>query len=81
MNAFDCAETFRRLADYLDKELTAEEIRLVEAHLEQCEMCASEYRFEGSLLRDLKEKARAGAAPPELRASVEKLLQQARQRE
>ena len=30
---FNCAETYRRLQDYLDRELTTAEIAAVEAHL------------------------------------------------
>jgi anti-sigma factor (TIGR02949 family) len=47
----DCAETFRLMQDYLDRELSPEEARLVEEHLAGCGICAEEYIFEGSLLR------------------------------
>ena len=74
----DCAETFHRLADYLDRELTPEETALVERHIALCADCAAEYRFEESLLRELKAKARSGAAPRELRATVLEILAKAR---
>jgi len=67
---FTCEEVFQRLNDYLDKELTDREIRLVEEHLETCAVCASEYRFEGQLLESLRAKLRNPNLPPDL---VEKI--------
>ncbi|RYD47247.1 MAG: hypothetical protein EOP83_28315 [Verrucomicrobiaceae bacterium] len=46
----DCEATFRRMQDYLDRELSSEEVSLVQEHLEGCGMCAEEYRFEASIL-------------------------------
>ncbi len=41
-----CEEVFARLDDYVDRELSAEEARLVEEHCAVCDVCAREYRFE-----------------------------------
>lgn len=49
--SLDCEATFRAMQDYLDRELSPEEMERVQAHLEGCGMCAEEYRFEASLLR------------------------------
>lgn len=51
-----CEETFRRLDDYLDRELSGGERALVERHLDSCAECADEYRFEASVLDALREK-------------------------
>ncbi len=51
---FSCAETFRRLQDYLDRELSPAETAAVEAHLAECGVCAEEYRFEASVLRHVR---------------------------
>ena len=51
---FDCEETFRRLDDYVDRALAANERRLVEEHLVTCLQCAREYRFE----RDVVDQVR-----------------------
>lgn len=75
---FDCAETFKRLADYLDRELSPEEVERVDAHLAICEICAAEYRFEATLLAAIKEKARAARAPESLRRAVLDILAKAR---
>lgn len=68
--ACDCEEAFRRLGDYLDRELSADEIEMVKAHLELCQTCAVEFRFEESLLLELKAKARQAPTPPELLESI-----------
>ena len=53
---FDCAEAFRRLDDYVDRELNAGEAELVREHLEMCEHCAEEFKFENVVLVSLREK-------------------------
>lgn len=50
MSKFNCAETFRRLQDYLDRELSEQELELVEEHLAECGVCAEDFRFEASVL-------------------------------
>lgn len=47
----DCLETFRRMQDFLDRELSPEESLLVQEHLDGCGVCAEEYLFEASILR------------------------------
>lgn len=76
-SCYDCEEAFRRLGDYLDRELTQTEIFLVREHLETCQHCAMEFKFEESLLIELKAKARQSKAPPDLLASVLKTLDEA----
>lgn len=51
-----CEEAFKRLDDFLDRELTADEMELVKKHLETCAGCASEFRFEGTVLQSLRDK-------------------------
>jgi len=65
-----CEQVFRRLDDYLDRELSPTERTRVEEHLQFCEMCASEYRFEASFLVQVREKVRRIAAPPEVRSRL-----------
>ncbi len=62
----DCAEAFRRLDDYVDRELSADELRLVSEHLAICQMCASEFTFEASILEGVRDRLRRIAAPPGL---------------
>ena len=44
------------LDDYLDRELSPREIQLVERHLRICHHCTQVFAFEGTFLRDLKDK-------------------------
>lgn len=60
---FDCREFFARLEDYVDRELSADDIRRIEEHLAICEPCTREYRFEYRLLCALKAKLRCVNAP------------------
>ncbi|AHG89421.1 putative transmembrane anti-sigma factor [Gemmatirosa kalamazoonensis] len=53
-----CEEAFRRLDDFLDRELSAAETELVHEHLEICAGCAREFRFEASVLRGVRAKLR-----------------------
>jgi mycothiol system anti-sigma-R factor len=72
-----CAETFRRLDDYVDRELSAEEVRLVQEHLRTCAVCASEYAFEASVLEQVRAKLRRIKAPPELLQRISQKLREA----
>lgn len=65
-----CEDLFRKLDDYLDRELSPDEARLVREHLETCAVCAAEYRFEASVLTNVREKLRHIAAPPDLLARI-----------
>ena len=61
-----CEETFRRLDDYLDRELSPDEMEAVRRHLERCAICAAEYRFDETVLRQVREKIAHVKAPPGL---------------
>jgi anti-sigma factor (TIGR02949 family) len=74
IDRYTCEEAFRRLDDYLDRELPESERALVKQHLETCAVCASEYTFEESVLVQLKEKARKLSAPPDLLSRISRKL-------
>jgi anti-sigma factor (TIGR02949 family) len=63
---YTCEDVFRRLDDYLDRELSADEIRLVEEHLKVCAMCAREHAFEEGVIRHVRAKLQRLAVPPDL---------------
>jgi mycothiol system anti-sigma-R factor len=69
-NRLTCEEVFARLDDYVDRELSSEEIRLVREHLETCAACASEHRFESHVLDGVRSKLRRIAMPDHLRDSI-----------
>jgi anti-sigma factor (TIGR02949 family) len=67
---FTCEEVFARLDDYLDRELTPDEMRRVEEHLATCAACASEYRFEAGVLQGVRDKLSRLAVPKDLMARI-----------
>ena len=71
----DCREVFRRLDDYIDRELSPEEARTVLSHLEHCAACAEEFAVERDVLDTLKEKLRHIAAPPGLMERIAQRLE------
>ena len=74
---FDCAEAFRRLDDYMDRELNAGETELVREHLETCQMCAAEFKFEGAVLVCLREKLAHIEVPADLLEKLRAVLDKA----
>lgn len=70
MTRFNCDETFRRLDDYVDRELDPAERAAVEAHLEVCAMCAAEFGLEREVLDDLRDKLRRISVPAGLRERI-----------
>lgn len=65
-----CTEIFHRLDDYLDRALSAEELRVVRQHLDACVTCAREYRFEERVLNDMRAKLTHLDVAPGLRERV-----------
>ena len=76
-----CEEMFRRLDDYMDRELSADQAALVREHLEVCAVCAAEYAFESSMLRSVREKLNRIAAPPDLMRKISARLAEAERRD
>ncbi len=70
LDRYSCEEVFRRLDDYVDRELSADEVRKVEEHLATCAECTSEYRFEINLLSELKERLNRITAPAALLETI-----------
>ena len=67
---FDCDQAFARIADYLDRELDAEEMRMVREHLETCAVCAREFHYEASVLQEIRRKLDHIDLPPDLIARI-----------
>jgi len=66
----DCREVFRRLDDYLDGVLPADEVAGMRDHLDACSHCADEYGFGAGMVAELKAKLRAVECPDRLRAWI-----------
>lgn len=80
-NRLTCEEAFRRLDDYLDRELGPGETAEVQGHLEVCARCAGEFGIEAEVLDAVREKLRRIAAPPDLMAAISAKLAGAREAE
>jgi anti-sigma factor (TIGR02949 family) len=78
IDRYTCQETFSRLNDYLDRELSPEEMRLVEEHLAVCAFCVLEFAFEANVLREVRSKVQSIQAPEGLMSKVRGALAQAR---
>jgi len=76
-----CIEVFNRLDDYLDRNLSDEELTLVARHLDECLMCANEYRFEAKVLEGLKARLRRIEMPAHLMSSIKQRLEAESSRE
>ncbi|NLC58318.1 MAG: anti-sigma factor [Armatimonadetes bacterium] len=71
-----CLGVMQALDDYLSRELTPEEARQVDEHLELCELCMSHFQFERALVMHIRKKAQEVRAPATLRARVLSMLDQ-----
>lgn len=70
----NCAETFGRLDDYVDRELSAGDLAAVEEHLERCAMCADEFVVERDLLDAIRAKLTRLRMPAGLMARISSRL-------
>ena len=70
LDRMTCESAFRRLDDFLDRQLGADDMRLVEEHLHICEACAREFAFEASVLSGVRQKLQAIAMPQDLLARI-----------
>ena len=77
MSEYCCQEAFKRLDDFLDRELTTEEMVLVKNHLETCAECAEEFKFEGKVVSKLREKLNHIDLPCDLLDKIRSALDKA----
>jgi anti-sigma factor (TIGR02949 family) len=71
----NCKQCVDRLGDFVDRELSTEELAAVEQHLEQCFGCSREFRFEGAVLESIKVTLRRVQAPPSLLEKIRRGLE------
>ena len=65
-----CEAILRRLDDYIDRELSPAELRLVERHIEDCLRCGGRFRFEISLIQGMRSRLRRICLPSDLMTRV-----------
>jgi anti-sigma factor (TIGR02949 family) len=78
--SLNCQEVFRRLDEFLDRELSEDEMGLVQRHLDACVQCAAERRFEGRVLDAIRAKLPRLQAPDGLLKRVAAVLAEERGR-
>lgn len=65
-----CRQALNKLDDYLDRELSEEDIQDICRHLAICKLCAEKFKFEAEVVQQLKSKTRRISTPPELLGSI-----------
>ena len=65
-----CEAILRLLDDYIDRELSAADMRMVERHIEDCLRCAGRFRFEASLIQAVRSRLRRISLPGDLVARI-----------
>lgn len=73
MECLDCVEATARLHLYIDRELTAEEVMIVQQHLSGCPNCECRFHFDLQIKRLLHERCTIQRAPAHLREAVMRL--------
>jgi anti-sigma factor (TIGR02949 family) len=68
-DACNCKGCEERIQPYVDRELTVDEVVLVEAHLARCPYCERCYEFEATLRRVVKRHL-VEPMPPALKAKL-----------
>lgn len=81
LDRYTCDEALRRLEDYVDRELTREEMEMVQAHLDTCAACTGQFVFEADLLASIRDKLRRINLPGDLRERISRRLEQERRAE
>lgn len=66
----DCIETVARLHLYIDRELSADEVAIVQQHLVACPHCDCRFHFDLSVKRLIHECCAMEHAPQHLRDAV-----------
>ena len=69
----NCMETVARLHLYIDRELSDDEVAIVQQHLKDCPSCECRFHFDMGLKRLMHEKCTMDKAPDNLRAAVMRL--------
>ncbi len=70
MDCMSCIESIARLHLYLDRELSAEEVTIVQRHLLDCPNCDCRFHFDLGLKRLIHERCTIERAPAHLREAV-----------
>ena len=73
MNCVDCVTATARLHLYIDRELSSEEVEIVQHHLRSCPHCECRFHFDCSIKRLVHERCTIVLAPVHLREAIMRL--------
>jgi mycothiol system anti-sigma-R factor len=73
MDCLDCVEITARLHLYIDRELSNEEVEIVQQHLNECPHCKCRFRFDLHVKRLIHDRCAMEHAPDRLREAVLRL--------
>jgi mycothiol system anti-sigma-R factor len=73
MECLDCVQTTARLHLYIDRELNADETKIVQQHLADCPLCDYRFHFDIHIKKLIHERCTIVNAPAHLREVVMRL--------
>jgi mycothiol system anti-sigma-R factor len=76
----NCTSCIQALHQYIDRELSDEDIVQVKEHLDACRGCLHQFQFEASLRRLVRVRCQQLQAPESLRVKIEARLASERAR-
>ena len=65
-----CFQTVKLLQEYIDRELTSNEVATVQGHLDRCPPCLKLFRFEEGVRRLVRVHCTSDCAPTSLREEI-----------
>jgi anti-sigma factor (TIGR02949 family) len=66
----DCSEVLHRIYEYLDGEMSADDVRRVAAHLGECQPCLAEHDLDVALKQVVRRSCAEQAAPVAVRMQI-----------
>jgi len=66
----DCSETVLRIFEFLDGEMSPDDCRRMQSHLDECGQCLREYQLDQALKMVIKRSCGCETAPVELRTTI-----------
>ena len=66
----DCSEALLRVYEYLDGEMSADDVEKIRTHLDECAACLKQYHLDQALKTVVKRSCGSEQAPFELRATI-----------
>ena len=66
----DCSEVLHRIYEYLDGEMSADDVRRVAAHLNECQPCLAEHDLDVALKQVVRRSCSGETAPLAVRMQI-----------